>query len=347
MATIRDIAKLSGVSYPTVSHVLNHRRNVSVKTQQKVFDAIDQLGYIPNAVARGFSQKRMNTLGIVASCQLSSLFDDHCHGPIIESALLAAQDYDQACIVHFAKSFPEKVERLSLYCDGRCDGLLLVGQPTNSAVVAALTRRSFPFVCITEAELGANVPYVDADQVGMAEVLAQHLLKLGHRKFVVLCGNAESIHVPQRAEGFRRAFTTWHIAPSDAVFLPGTYDPSSASARIRRHLSETGRDRWPSAILCMNDFLALEVISTLRELGLRCPDDISVAGIDDARPSALSHPPLTTMRLPLKDLGQRAVQMLLRIIDGESSAPCGLNLRAELIERGSCKDLQAYAKRLQ
>jgi DNA-binding LacI/PurR family transcriptional regulator len=335
VTTIKDIARFSGVSYPTVSHVLNRTRKVSLKTQKKVFDAIDQLGYVPNAVARGLSKRRMNTIAVVASGRLSTLSLDHCHGPMIEAALIAAQEYDQVAMLYFAQTFPENVDRLSAYCDGRSDGLLLIGQPTNTEFVDALKRRSFPFVCVTEAELDCSVPYVDTDQVNMAETLAVHLLLLGHKKFVVLCGPESQINVHQRKIGFKNAFKRFKIPEHDAVFLPGEYTAESAEENLKAYLSANDPVTWPTAVLCMSDIIGFGALAALKEIGLNCPNDVSVAGIDNHRDSIHVEPPLTTMRMPLQEIGHQAVRMLMQIINKEPDVITSVNIASELITRSS------------
>jgi len=335
MSTIRDIAKVSGVSYPTVSHVINKTRPVSSKTQKKVFAAIDQLGYIPNAVARGLSRKRMNTIGVVAAFPLNSLFDDNCHGKIIETALLALPLYDQSGMLHFAQRLPERPERISLYCDGRCDGLVIIGQPTDCEFVAALSARSFPFVCVTEAWETSGVPYFDVDQPGMTQALTKVLLELGHRKFAVLCGNSESVSVAQRAEGCRRAFQQWEISPKDTTFLPGTYSDVSGYNSARDLFTVVPKEDRPTAIICFSDYIAHGALLALSELGVRCPEDVSIVGIDDAIAPSPNYTPLTTMRLPLKELGKGAINLLLGIINSEQDLSLQNNLPAELIIRPS------------
>jgi LacI family transcriptional regulator len=335
MATIKDIAKISGVSYPTVSHVLNRTRDVSAKTRKKVFDAIEEVGYIPNGVARGLRRSRMNAIGLLVSIRTTSFFEDNCHGPISEAAIIAAQHHDQSVTLYFQRSIPENPENISLYCDGRCDGLIIVGQSTGCDFVTALRRRKFPFICVTEAELNSDVSYVDADQVEMAQSLADHLLDLGHRKILVICGEPAHVNVPQRIEGCSRAFQGRGLTLAEAVFLAGDYRYQSGYERVRTFLDNTPRTDWPTAIYCFNDFLAQAALQAIGEKGLRCPEDISVVGIDDDRSAATTIPPLTTMRLPLQKIGQKAVDMLLEMINSTESTLHQVNLPAELILRNS------------
>jgi DNA-binding LacI/PurR family transcriptional regulator len=308
---------------------------VSPKTRKKVLDAVEQLGYIPNGVARGLRRSRMNAIGVMVSVHSTSFFEDHCHGPITESAIFAAQQFEQSATLYFPRSSPELPERLSLYCDGRCDGLVLIGQKSDSDFVTKLKARSFPFVCVTEAWEGSDVPYVDADQVGMADTLAEHLLELGHKRFAVFMGDDMQVNVTQRLGGCQRAFARHGISLTDITYVPGTYGPKSGYDRTFVLLADTDRSDWPTAIICFNDYLALESIKALNELGLACPSDMSVVGIDNARESITSPIPLTTVRLPLIELGQQAVEMLLSIIDGTPDEPLQRNIPGELIVRQS------------
>ena len=286
-------------------------------------------------MARGLRRSRMNAIGMLVAIRTTSFFEDHCHGPITEAAIIAAEHREQSVSLYFQKNFPEKPENISLYCDGRCDGLIVVGESTPGPFVSALKNRSFPFVCVTEAEVGCDVSYTDADQEEMAERLAVHLLELGHRKILVLEGVREQINVRQRIVGSSRAFAKWGISPMDTPFLPGAYDKESGYERVYDHLTKTPRQDWPTAIYCFNDFLAHGALLALSDLGVQCPSEMSVVGIDNDRESVTAVVPLTTMRLPLQLLGQNAVDMLLTAINNPGSPIQQLNLPAELIIRDS------------
>jgi|GEM_PF-1356181 LacI family transcriptional regulator len=335
MSTIRDIAKMSGVSYPTVSYVLNHSRPVSEKTRTKVFAAIDKAGYIPSAVARGLSRKRMDTIGVLATIPMKSLFNDNFQGKIIEAALLSLRGYNQSCMFHFAQSMPENPARVSLYCDGRCDGLLVIGQPTDSDFIKALRARSFPIVCITEAWETSGVPYFDVDQEQMMQTLAEMLIHLGHRKIAVLCGDHHTISCAQRKVGCLMAFEKAGLTSASTPFIPGAYSDQSGYANTRSLFTELPKASRPTALICFNDYIAHGAASALAELGLQCPQDVSIVGVDDAAPPAGLKLSLTTMRLPLKEMGERAIDLLLSTINGETNLPLYNKFPAQLVVRDS------------
>jgi DNA-binding LacI/PurR family transcriptional regulator len=335
MATIKDIAKISGVSYPTVSHVLNRTRDVSPKTQKKVFDAINKLGYIPNGVARGLRRSRMNTIGVVFPFPVTSFFTTHCYGPIVDGIMVGAQSHKQTAMFYVAEHYPDIPESLQQYCDGRSDGLVVIGQRTNLPFVAALKARSYPFVCVTEAWEDSGVPYVDAMQSQLASGLLDHFVSLGHRRIAILPGREAEINVQQRLIGSNEGLDRHGLSREECPISFGNYDPQSGYDRTRDLFQDSKPGSRPTAILCFNDHLAWGALAALADLGLKCPEDVSVAGIDDSPPSVSSNPPLTSMRLPLHEIGEQAISVLIDVINGEPRDIAHRNIPGELIVRQS------------
>ena len=238
--TIKDIARASGVSYPTVSYVLNNTRAVSPETRQRVQDAIKALHYHPSAIARGLLKRRMNTIGVVLPYTTDFLTSDPYLGPIIEGILQVAQRHHQA-IMLFTNTQHEArgdMDDLPLYCDGRCDGLLFVHERTDSDLIAVMRQRNVPFVCVNELCAGSPVSAVDAAEVEGAAALTNYLLGLGHRRIAFLAGEEPVVSVGQRYEGFRRALDAAGVAFDSSLFLPGRLPPI---LRLRANVAALGR----------------------------------------------------------------------------------------------------------
>jgi DNA-binding LacI/PurR family transcriptional regulator len=161
------------------------------------------------------------------------------------------------------------------------------------------------------------------------------LIDLGHRRIAVLCGDADNVSVALRTLGCRKAFDSNEIPYSNTPFLPGIYSDTSGYNRIREYLRETPTAEWPTALLCYSDYIAHGALLALSEMGIRCPQQMSVIGVDDAHASESTNPPLTTMRMPLKDLGRRAVDILLRLINSKTGSSVQTHLPAELVVRQS------------
>ena len=335
MTTIKDIAKASGVSYPTVSHVLNKTRSVSPKTRQKVMDAVKALNYHPNAVARGLLKKQMNTIGVIFPYAPVSLISHHHLGPLMDGILAVSHQFHQSAMLFTADTFPENPERLSLYCDGRSDGLLVVGQPSDSPFVQSLRASRTPFVCINECWEDADIPFVDVDQAGSAERLVSYLIERGHLRIGVLTGDDDAIAVAQRLRGYRNALAAHGIASDETLILHGHYTEESGYEAAHRLVSNRAAVPLPTALFCHNDLIALGALRAFAELNVRVPEDISVAGFDDIPGAAASNPPLTTMHLPMRALGEQATRLLMDQIETPGTTATRELLPTELIERQS------------
>lgn len=335
MPTIKDIARACGVSYPTVSHALNGTRPVSEATRQKVLEAVEQLNYHPNALARGLLKKRVNTLSVLFPHSQGCFVLNHHLGPIMDGIVSVAMSQEQSVMLSMASEFRESPRRLRHHCDGRSDGLLIVGQPTDSPFVQALRQAQLPFVCIDEAREDADVPCVDADQVGAAHALTKYLLERGHRRIAALPGDADHVSTLLRLEGYRHALRQHGIPIEDGLVLPGDYSNQSGYDRAGRILDTFASPSRPTALACMSDNIALGALQALAERGLSVPEEMSVAGIDDVAAAATSSPPLTTVRLAFREMGERATEMLLAQIHGEDVPWRRYLVSSQLIERRS------------
>ena len=335
MPTIKDIARLSGVSYQTVSCVFSNGRKVSPKTVKKVLDAAAALNYTPNALARGLVNKKgINSIGIVFPYS-AHILGHHYLGPLADAIIATATERKQSVTIFVATSASPKPEDVLIYNDGRCDGILVVGQPNDSPFVLAMAQSPRPFVCVNECWDTSVAPFVDADQVSAARSVAQHLISLGHRRIAVLSGYDQNVHVQQRNEGCARAFASADMSTVEGRFWPGDYSDSSVDARISKIFEPSDRPNWPTAIIGHNDFIALRAMERLEALGVRCPRDVSIVGIDDIKQASESSPRLTTVNLRFAECGSVATEMLLRLINNDTLETTQVRLPCNLVVRES------------
>ena len=332
MPTIKDVARASGVSISTASYALNNGpRTIPADTRARVLQAARQIGYHPSAVARGLQRKRMNTLGVVFSNPEASPIANPYFAPILDGIVAAAAQYQQNAMLFTGQRWSNAEHSLPVFGDGRCDGLLLVGPHTHSDIIPSLIARGIPFVLINN-RWGAAA-WVDVDDVAAAHMLTSFLLAQGHHRLAMLCGDAVVGCVERRLAGCRDALAEAGLALDPALVLPGSFLEPSINERLVA-LVRLPPARRPTALICSNDFMALDALRDLARLGIRVPADLSVAGFDDVAPSAVSDPPLTTVRQPLRLLGERAVETLLKRIAGDPHE-AELLLSTELIVRQS------------
>ncbi len=318
MSTIRDVAKACGLSAMTVSAVLNNRPGeASAATRQRVLQAVREMGYQPNAIARGLSRKRINTIGIVmAYGEKPSLTADRYLGPVLDGILMAAKREHQRSLIINEDTWDDAGDHLLSYCDGRSDGLIFVLPNLSGETLALLHERKAPFNVIGESRPEAFIPTIDLDNVAAGLLAVDYLLQHGHRRIGYLSGDGFLLSSAQREDGFRQALCAANIPVEEEFIFPGDYSIISGYERGRR-LLENPPGKRPTALFCGDDAIALGVLQAARELGVDVPNHLSLVGVNDDIAAASSDPPLTTIHQPYQEIGRRAVQNLMaQVVDG-------------------------------
>ena len=314
MATIRDVAIKSGVSTATVSYVLNNGpRTVRPRTQQRVLAAMRELNYHPSAMARGLNRKRVNTIGVVTLHSVQSPLENPYYRPVLSGIVDAATRRRQSVNLFNGNVWDSENSDFPVFCDGRCDGLLLFIPYVGNALVPALLRQRVPFVVIGEGGADPTVSSIDIDNIAVAREIVGHLIGFGHRRIAHFKGAGNLISSADRLQGYREALEAAGIAFDPNLVLSGDYEIPSGYELARALFTPPGEK--PTAIFAANDRMAIGAIKALRELGLAVPADVSVAGIDCS-----SHPDYPGTRLTTGDqhlmlLGETALEMVLELID--------------------------------
>jgi len=336
MPTIRDVARACGLSAATVSYVLNDSRAVRPQTRERVLRAVRSLDYHPSAVARGLSRKRMDTIGVVfpATRESASPITSSYYAPVLDGILEVARRERQNVTLFQTGPRDGARERLSAYRDGRCDGLLFVGVAEGDEVVDALAATDLPLVIVGSHGSDARPCRVDVDNEAAARAMTRYLLDLGHRRIgLVSLAPLHGAYIPLRIEGWRAALSDAGVAPCPG---PLYVEPSEDSVRdaLEGFLTAPA-ERRPTALFCLRDVEAVRVLRVLAERDLCVPGDVTVVGFDDRADAALSSPPLTTIRQPLREKGAAATCLLLDCIAGKAVAGQEYLLSTELVVRAS------------
>jgi len=334
MTTIRDIAKASGVSVATVSYVLNDGpRKVNPETRDRVRKQMDKLGYQPNAIARSLYTGRTNTIGVVlytygSTNPVASPYFGLVLGGILESASLLRK----STMLMLEPITEESTHHISMYCDGRSDGLLFIAPPETFKIVKAMVGRRVPYILVNDSYPDPNVATIDIDNTKAARKMMQYLIDKGHRRIAFMNGDNRLDSAASRDAGYTHALHDAGLTYDPALDIKGQYLERSGYDRALS-LYKLPQSERPTAIFCGSDQIALGALRAARELNLRVPQDISIAGFDDIPNAAESNPPLTTVHQPLYRMGQEAVKMLFKRVDGADLEKCELEI--EIIERGS------------
>lgn len=333
MATIRDVAKECGVSVATVSFVLNDGpRPVSAETRRRVQEAVHRLNFHPNASARNLARRRTNTIGVLFAQITTPVITINVQSSSILQGVMNAAATTGYNVTLFTQAWRDHERSSAHYRDRMTDGILLVAPPVGSDVVPALADLRIPLVVMWSPSGREDVPFVDVDNARGAELAAEHLLSLGHRRIAHIAGDESQTSAEERRDSFVRALLTAGIVPPADYILPGAYYAQAGYEQALRLLRTVPR---PTAIFAANDAIAAGVLRAARDQGVRVPQELSVVGFDDNPAVSLISPPLTTIRQPHLEIGETATRLLVARVSGREptvTAPRTL-LAPELIVR--------------
>ena len=342
IATIKDVARASGVSTATVSYVLNNGpRRVVPATRARVQAAIETLQYHPSTMARGLSQKRLDCLGVVFPQPNPGLVSDSYFGAVLDGIIQAATERRQNVTLYTGLEW-SGVASLPAFRDRRVDGLLLVATLTDSGLVPALTEAGLPFVLINGASSDPRVSQVDVDNANAARQVVAHLAALGHTRIALLGGQANSPSTAPRRAGFIAAMAEVGLSVDPSLLLEGAYTRAWGHEGMARLLKLATP---PTAVFAGGDGIAAGAYTACAEAGVSIPDQMSLIGFDDASYAKDLVPALTTVRHPLTQIGATAATVLLDRLDAakEDTAEDAdndlsgvrISLHGELVVRGS------------
>ena len=326
--TIDDVAKLAGVSSATVSRVINNSAPVIPATLQKVHAAIEALNYHPSSAARILAQRKTNTLGLLVP-EISETF----FIPLLRGIEHTARQAGFSLLIHTTSYRPEN-NSFAMLGEQNTDGLLVFSESLADEELSRLQQTGFPVVLIhQDSPEDLHIPAITIGNKQGVRNLVDHLIEQhGHRRIVHLRGPQTANDALWREKGYRQSLAEHGIPYDPALVLPGNFDADTAQNAIR-DLIQHGTTF--DAVFSGDDGSALGVLAALQKAGIRVPEDVSVVGFDDVDFASHVHPPLTTVRAPTEQVGEKAVQQLLRLIAGEDVEPVTL-LPVELVIRRSC-----------
>jgi LacI family transcriptional regulator len=338
--THQDVARAAGVSTAVVSYVVNNGpRPTSHDVRERVLKAISDLGYHPNAVARGLRSRRTNTIGYIVNDYSSMDVFLSSYNAQVLTGLTAELKAREHYVLVYPMDVGEDVGSLErLLNSSRLDGLVirLVDEtPETDALLERIAATRLPCVCIEQAgavRFGFSAVIYD-DRRGSYDATS-YLISRGHRRIGHLCGDRRYVTARARLAGYCAALTDHGLPIDDALIYGNDWNPEAAHAAVMHML---GLHAPPTAMVVASDDLALKAIETLHMHNIRVPDDMAVIGFDDIPAGRNANPPLTTMRIPLVDLGQHAADLLLEMIQAEDSTAMNRIelLPVELVRRGT------------
>lgn len=335
-STIKDVARLAGVSISTVSRVTNNAPNVSPDVRRRVQRAIKVLNYTPNIVARSLEARSMKNIAIVMGRTMDQAFSNPDFFEILQgiTSTLSRQEYNSLLLTD-SKQSVELEHCTRLIHSGAVQGVVVVGSFVHDPLLNHLVNGECPFVLIGYPSDYPDIystPYstVSTNDKESAYQAVRFLLERGHRRIGLVHASLSYAANKRRYDGYIDAITEACLQVDHTLIAATNYEVADIVSAVVRLLNTTYP---PTAIYCTDDYKATGVLRAALQMGMRVPEDLSVMGHNNYRISELTTPPLTTVTVPMFEMGRRAGEILLRkIADPEAPVenvflPCGLTVR--------------------
>jgi len=337
---MQQIAAMTGLSLATVSRTIHSPHLVKPGTLEKVRRVMEEERYVYNVTASDFSRKRSTVIGVMIPTTRGSIFANSTQA-IQEKAqergfslIMGSTGYDSDAEIALLRSFQER----------RLAGVILTGfNIGQERIIRELVREGVPCVVVWELLRESEFSFVGFDNFQAAFSMTNYLIGLKHRRIGLILGPYTKIgRARKRLEGYRAALKQNRMPYDPEIVqekMPTLKDGKEAMARLLS-LPEP-----PSAVFAASDMLALGAMAAASEMGLRIPEDVSLAGFDDIEYAAYSRPPLTTVRVPAREMGEMAVSALVEMIEGKIEKPRQVELPTEIVIRESCREWKERSRR--
>ena len=327
--TIRDVAREAGVSVATVSRVLNDSGPVREITRHRIREIAARMRYVPDSAARSLITRRSMTLGILLPDLHGEFFSE-----VIRGIDQTAQRSGYHLLVSGSHNDKREIEAALRAMRGRVDGLIVMSPDIDSAALVANLPASSPVVLLNCFVDGDAFDALTIDNYGGAHAMVRHLVASGHERIAFIKGPERNYDAAERLRGYRAALDDAGIAHDAALEFDGDFTESGGHEAAQ--LIAALRPR-PTAVFAANDSMTIGALAAFRDAGMRAPDDIAVAGFDDIPIARYMSPPLTSVRVPISEMGERAVGMLLHAVENKNQhVKQQHTLPTTLVIRASC-----------
>ena len=329
MATIKDVARLAGVSVATVSRVYNDSHLVREDTRERVRQVAQQLGYSPHGAARSLITSRTHTIGVLLPDLYGEFFSE-----VIRGIDLRSQQEGFHVLVSSARNDGRSLESALRSMRGRVDGLIVMSPDMDAGAGRRGLPERFPVVLLNSPPSDSGYDSLGVANFDGAYAMVRHLAGLGHRRIAIIRGAEQNFDAAERLRGYRAAVAELGLEADAALELPGDFSEAAGHAAALRLLA---LPRRPTAVFAANDGMAIGALSAVREAGLKVPEDLAVTGFDDIPMARYLDPALTSVHVDITALGASATDWLLATLQGQEVPGARREmLPTTLIVRRSC-----------
>jgi LacI family transcriptional regulator len=310
MPNINDVAKRAGVAPITVSRVINNSGYASEATRKRVEEAIAELGYVPNTLARGLRSKRTNTLALLMTDITNPFFTLIARG--VEDA--ASESGYTVIFCNTDESESKEQKYTQILVQQQVDGVLLVPACSNPKSVEFLQSKDIPVVLLDRSVPGASADLVRCDSRNGAYQLIKYLIALGHTRISIITGPPGVSTSEDRVVGYQQALTEAGLSEHERIYY-GSFTQSSGYELTMQTLTASER---PTALFGTNNFISIGIMKALRDSGVKVPEDIAVVGFDDLPTALIVDPFLTVAAQPAYEMGQKAAALLITRLSSDT-----------------------------
>jgi DNA-binding LacI/PurR family transcriptional regulator len=316
--TIKEVAKLAGVSPSTVSRVISDSPRISDETKQTVREIMDELGYHPNAIARSLVNKATNTIGIVMPQSTERAFLNPFFPQALSGVSAAAHEQGYCILLSTGKSEKEQLESIqSIVMGGRVDGVIIMYSSVDNEVMDALEKLRTPIVVIGKPLKSKATLYVDNDNVEASFSVTEKLIKNGHKRIAFISGSFRLVVSLDRLDGYMNALKKYEIPfTKEYIVELSEFVKQGAYERTKQLLSLEER---PTALVVTDDVMAFGAMDAIKESGLRIPEDIEVMSFNNVPSAELTSPSLTSVDIDAFALGYESSKLIIEKIRGEAT----------------------------
>ncbi|MEK5147122.1 LacI family DNA-binding transcriptional regulator [Psychrobacillus sp. FSL K6-4615] len=333
--TIKDVAKLAKVAPSTVSRVIANSPRISEDTKTRVRDAMDELKYHPNFIARSLASQSTKVIGLVLPHSSGVFFQNPFFSEVIQGLSEGVHDNHYALQMTSGKTEFDSYEGVvQMVQGGRVDGIILLYSMIDDKIMEYLTKRKFPFVVIGKPyDLVDKITHVDNDNYMAAKEATDYIIGLGHRKIGFIGGSPSLTVTLDRLNGYKEALRASDMDIDEDYIIHGDFLREGGQEAVKALLRRTIP---PTALLVTDDLMAVGVVNTLTEMQIEIPTEVSIVSFNNALFAEMSRPPLTSIDINIKELGYQAASNLIQLLKNENDPVKRIIIPHTLVIRQSC-----------
>ncbi len=336
--TIREIAKMAGVSPATVSKIINNYDGISDKTKEKVLGIIESTGYQPTFSAKSLATKKSNLIGLIYAGKINVDLNHPFFNSVVNAFKKTVGNLGYDILIFSNENFNHErgEDYLSRARHYQVDGCLIIAGEEVESAVFELDSSEIPCVGVDIELKGPKSSFVQTDNKKVSSTAVEHLYLCSIRDIAYIGGQSSAFVSKSRTEGFMESMQQFGLQVRDEWIQYGNFQEQSGYDAMKKILAAKP---YPKAVFAASDLMALGAMNAIRDHGLSIPEDISIIGCDDIEACRYSHPKLTTIKQDKDKLGKLAAYLLMDLMNGESN-PKSVLVDPELIVRESCGSSQ-------